>query len=208
MELVPGVPLRQLLNSGWVGRGPFAKHVALRLASALEHAHERHIVHGDLKPENVMVAPGSRNGGRVTLIDFGLAELIPSASLPTSGPCVAGTPHYAAPERLMGKHGGFAADVFSFGVVLVELFTGTRPHRGTTREELVREILYGRPRITGARAAEPGLVRVVQRCLAKRQEARPSSSELVRVLRESIATSNARGRKRIQRSPSETDASD
>jgi serine/threonine-protein kinase len=181
MNLVRGAPLRQHLREGAVDR-VFANRVAIQLALAVSHAHARGVMHGDLKPENVMVTVGDNARVRVTLIDFGLAESVPHRhAVPRA--TAPGTLHYTAPERLTGSGlVGLAADVFSLGIVLTELLTGQRPHDGSTRSEVAREIVHGRPRIARAGPVSGELANTLQRCLAKRPSARPTSTELVRAL--------------------------
>ena len=120
MELVKGVTLREAAR-----RSPPLEEVlrwATQLAHALAVAHDHGLIHGDIKPENVMV----RDDGYVKLLDFGLAL---DAQFPASrGPQLAGTLRYLAPERCLGQPPTQAGDIFAFGVILYELTTGRYPY--------------------------------------------------------------------------------
>jgi serine/threonine protein kinase len=100
---------------------------ALELLSALEHCHSHGIVHRDIKPENVLL---SERGGHVVLIDFGTAKDLINTDL--NGPEFVGTPDFMSPEAVKEfKKGGngcdFTADLWSFGVVLYQLYSGALP---------------------------------------------------------------------------------
>jgi serine/threonine protein kinase len=119
MELVEGQSLRKLLKNCHLSIQR-AIHIARQLASALAAAHEVGIVHRDIKPENVMV----RSDGFVKILDFGLArhaQVSPEVNLP------AGTLRYMSPEQHRGESATPASDVFSAGIVLYEIFTGSHP---------------------------------------------------------------------------------
>jgi serine/threonine-protein kinase len=170
MELVEGQPL-----SARIGGKPLPVESVIRygaqIAEALAHAHERHVIHRDLKSGNVMVTPD----GRVKVLDLGLAKRVwevdengptqPRLTLTESG-AVVGTPHYLAPEVLHGAKADAVSDVWALGVVLYEMAAGDLPFRGKTVYELSAAILYETP------AALPGnlpagLRRVIEGCLAK-----------------------------------------
>ncbi|MCG8461560.1 MAG: serine/threonine protein kinase, partial [Holophagales bacterium] len=157
MELVPGVPLRQLLRGGHL---PWrrALGLAVQLAEAVHAAHREGIVHRDLKPENVMVA----SGDRVKVLDFGIAKLSPLVS-PTDddspgddGETVlsslshdrelgAGTLVYMAPEQALAEKMDERTDVFAFGILLYEMLVGQPPFRGSSPISTIRALLYEQP---------------------------------------------------------------
>jgi serine/threonine-protein kinase len=159
------------------------------LADALRAAHERGIVHRDLKPGNVMVD----SEGRLRVLDFGLArvdETVPMSSQLSTGTfeepmtrqgMVLGTVPYMSPEQAEGKRVDFRSDLFSLGVVLYEMATGSRPFAGDTAASLISAILRDTPSsVTGVRPELPEeLNRVIQRCLEKSPDARyPSAQEV------------------------------
>lgn len=127
--------------------GPLAKDaavgVAYEVASALAHAHHHGLVHRDVKPANVLLT----HEGRAQLADFGLVHtLFNDSLLDIRSGIVAGTPRYQPPNALRGQHGDTRDDIWSYGVLLYEMLTGTVPYPGTTREEVLRQIESGPPR--------------------------------------------------------------
>src|SRR5262249_8108825 len=118
-----------------------------QIASALAHAHERGVVHRDLKSANVMITPE----GDTKVLDFGLARQLAapgehSAELTLTGEgTVVGTPGYLAPEVLRGEKAGPASDLWALGVILFEMTTGRLPFRGGTLIEVATSILNDDP---------------------------------------------------------------
>ncbi|MBP6898575.1 MAG: serine/threonine protein kinase [Burkholderiaceae bacterium] len=141
----------------------------LQLADAVAHAHRQLLVHRDLKPGNVLVAPGQRPGepGQVKLLDFGIAKALDPLEGADAGATLVGerpfTPHYASPEQVRGEAVGTATDVYSLGVLLYVMLTGQRPYgRGaTSAQEAARCVLEEAPARPSALTAEtsggPGL---------------------------------------------------
>lgn len=128
-EYVQGRTLRQVMQERGALPQDDLLSAASQMADALAAAHARGIVHRDLKPENVMLT----DDGRLKILDFGLARLLQASHgdrLTMEG-MVIGTPAYMAPEQLAGRDVDFAADLFSFGVMLYELATGTHPNAAT-----------------------------------------------------------------------------
>jgi serine/threonine protein kinase len=147
MEYVAGRPLSQLLGEGAPGTAQAAA-LGRQIALGMAAAHERGVVHGDLKPANVLVTPA----GAVKVVDFGLARRgAPPGAPPAQGeqtllwdpgpPAgISGTPAYMAPEQARGEPATPASDVFSLGVMLYELVTGRRGRAEGTLLELFHRI--------------------------------------------------------------------
>ena len=158
--------------------------IAAQLASALETAHSAGIVHRDLKPANLMLT----RGGRVKLLDFGLAVWEGSSRLTEAGGAV-GTLAFMAPEQLRGEEVDARADLWSFGAVLYEMLAGRSPFMKSPHEsleDLMRKVLEREPPpLEEARPGTPAiLARIVQRCLQKDPAARYASArEIVDELR-------------------------
>ncbi len=131
MELIEGPTLKQQLDA-LARRGetlplPEALRITREVGQALAYAHQRHMVHRDVKPGNTMID----TGGRTILTDFGLSKIIsPGAQSATGG--FVGTPAYMAPEVGQGQAGDQRADLYALGVMLYEMTTGALPYQGDT----------------------------------------------------------------------------
>lgn len=143
MPVLEGCELEELLSSK--GRLPleealrYGQQVALGLAAA----HARGIIHRDIKPANVWIEP--HDGGRVKILDFGLAYRPDDAHITASGALV-GTPSYMAPEQARGEQVDARADLFSLGVMLYELVTGVRPFKGRDMMSVLTSLAIDHPR--------------------------------------------------------------
>jgi len=178
MELVEGRSLAAMIPRHGLPVGELLA-VAIPLADAVAAAHERGITHRDLKPANVMIAAGA-SGGRVKVLDFGLAKLTgptsgePEGTTIPSGPDtvagrIVGTAAYMSPEQASGKPIDARSDLFSLGVILYEMATGGKPFNGDSSVAILSSILKDTPRpITEVNPALPSeLGRIVRRCLVK-----------------------------------------
>ena len=169
MEYVTGEDLASLLRR--IGRLPRDKgiEIARQICAGLHAAHERGVAHRDLKPENVMID----ERGDVRLADFGLAG---AADRPGKG--IAGTPAYMAPELFDGRAGGIRADIYALGLVIYEIFTGQRMFTSRSFAELARDHRE-RPPSSASQVVpdiDSSIDTVIQRCLSKDPDARPSSA--------------------------------
>ena len=166
MELVEGSTLRALVPPGGLPDETVVRYAA-QIARALAHAHNRRVVHRDLKTANVVIGPE----GNAKLLDFGLSRRIldeapAGASETATTGVVAGTPQYLAPEALMGGRAAPASDIWSLGVVLYEMCSGRAPFQGGAVGSVVTAILQSTPAPLPEHVGE-GLRAVVTRCLAK-----------------------------------------
>jgi predicted ATPase/serine/threonine protein kinase len=203
MEFVDGRALNTMIGEP-VGVNVIGQ-IGAQLARALSVAHAAAIVHRDIKPENIMV----REDGYVKVLDFGVARLLPAPGTAwphgsidgtgTSPGLILGTPRYMSPEQARGETALSASDVFSLGVVLYELATGTHPFES----ESTLGTLHA---ITTRAAPEPGTIRgesavlerMLLRMLQKEAAARPTADEV----EAELTTLTAAASRRIPQTPS------
>jgi len=175
MELLEGPSLHQMLKERQ--RIPFytAADIIAQVADALHHAHGFSVVHRDVKPANVVVAPS----GRAKLTDFGVAY-VPASDVTQTGSAL-GSPRYMAPEQVLGQPTDARADIFSLGVVLYELLTRRTPFEwpGDTTVFALMQRIAGEPHppLRQIDAEIPaGFDRIMDRALAKRPQDRYQSA--------------------------------
>ncbi len=174
MEYVDGEDLGSLLRR--IGRLPADKalEIARKLCAGLAAAHEKGVLHRDLKPGNVMLDAR----GQILLTDFGLAGIageIEGAEVRN------GTPAYMAPEQLAGEEVTVRSDIYALGLVLYEIFTGRLPFESTTLAGLMRAQRESAPESpsTLVRDLDPMVERVILRCLNAKPSMRPASAVAV-----------------------------
>ena len=161
MEYVDGRPLSELIGEG-LPPPAVALDMAMQVASALAHAHERNIAHGDLKAANVLVS----EAGRIKVVDFGLAHRHDAAETATETSLVGGTPYAMAPEQLRGARADSRSDVWALGVFIQEIVSGSRPFVRPSVPELLAAILREAPTPPPSHVA-PSVRRIIERCLAR-----------------------------------------
>jgi serine/threonine-protein kinase len=127
MEYLPGGTLKDRILKRGALPAYTAAAVALQMAEALRAAHERDVIHRDIKPHNILVT----GSGDVKVTDFGIARAASSSTMTRTGH-ILGTAHYISPEQAMGEHVGPASDLYSLGVVLYEMLTGELPFDADT----------------------------------------------------------------------------
>jgi len=160
MEYIPGDTLKNIIKR----EAPFPIRRALeytrQIAEALHHAHQRNIVHRDIKPHNILVTPD----GQVKVTDFGIARAISAGSLTQTG-MIVGSVQYSSPEQVKGGVVGPQSDLYSLGCVLYELLTGTIPFKGDTSISIALQHLE--ENITPIREIRPDIPPVVENIISK-----------------------------------------
>lgn len=139
MELIEGVTLMQYMKKKGALGWKEALHFAVQISKALEHAHEKGIVHRDIKPQNIMIL----KDGTIKVADFGIAAL-ESAQEKKSDQTV-GSVHYIAPEQARGEQPDPRSDIYSLGVVMYVMLTGKMPYDGDTAEQVAMKHITGHP---------------------------------------------------------------
>ena len=199
-ELLEGESLRSRLLAGAL---PARRAIdfARQIAEGLAAAHERNIVHRDVKPDNLFIT----KDGRIKILDFGIAKLTRAegpearedtrtvpASLTATG-AILGTASYMAPEQIRGQPTDHRADLFALGAIVYELLTGRKAFEGETPADRMSAILTAEPPPLSSELERtvPGLGVVIRRCIEKRPDARFDSARdlafTLRVLLEAAA---------------------
>src|SRR5260221_2096772 len=175
-ELLEGETLRDRMAGAPLPQRK-ALDYALQIARGLAAAHEKGIVHRDIKPDNIFIT----DDGRVKILDFGLAKLtsatdgtqsqteVPTRKVNTDPGTVMGTMGYMSPEQLKGHPADHRSDIFSFGAILYEMLSGKRAFRGDSLAETMSAILREDPPDLSEtnKTVSPALERVVHHCLEK-----------------------------------------
>ena len=197
MELISGETLAALIKREGCVAPRTAADCFSQVLEGIKAAHAAGVIHRDLKPANVLISKEENGQPHVRVLDFGLAKISlseltdtnsPTALLTTPG-MVVGTMGYMSPEQLRGEAVDERSDLFSVGVMVVEVLTGSRPFSGRTTTELMSSILHGSFHLERVSKEAEQLDAVLQKCLAKDRERRFSSAgemqrELIPAIRE------------------------
>ena len=177
MELVDGITLRDLIARGPVDPRVVAS-IAIDIAEGLHVAHDHGVVHRDIKPSNVLLWSSPRPGWewRAKLADFGIAYLMDSARVTTPG-VIVGTMAYVAPEQARGVAPAPPADIYAFGLLLIEALTGERPFGEAEGIGTVMARLSAAPRIP--ESLHPAWQGLLRGMTAIRPDDRPTALEIV-----------------------------
>jgi tetratricopeptide (TPR) repeat protein/predicted Ser/Thr protein kinase len=191
MEYVQGRPLSEIVEGGSLTVEQSIRY-AIEAADALAHAHDRGVVHSDLKAANAILS----SSGRIKLVDFGIAGRLHQVasdatvtSTATEERTPAGTPYAMAPEQVRGIQVDARTDVWALGVLLYEMLSGARPFVAPTVPELFSAILRDAPAPLTAHV--PAALRaIVQKCLEKDPAQRYERAADVRLALEVVASGN------------------
>lgn len=175
MELLEGVTLKNYINSkgGLLPRRE-AMNFAMQICRALEHAHSKHVVHRDIKPQNIVLT----DSGKIKVADFGIARAANNTTTVNSGQYAVGSAHYLSPEQARGGYTDHRSDIYSFGVVMYELFTGKLPFDAEESISVVMQHINEEP----TRPCEvnpditPGIEAIIMRAMCKEQRLRYASA--------------------------------
>ena len=164
MEYVQGKTLKTVIQERGKLSPALAGQIAIRILSALEHAHRNGIVHRDIKPQNILV----HADGHIKVADFGIARIANSSTL-TKGDNVMGSVHYFSPEQAKGEGASATSDIYSTGVVLYEMLTGRVPYDGDNPVAVAMQHLHATPVPIQNLAPDvsPALVRVCMKAMEK-----------------------------------------
>ncbi len=172
MEYLEGRDLSEILKAGTSLSNQDKLSIAMQICRGLQYAHEQGVIHRDIKPANVRVLPS----GRIKIMDFGIARIQETGiqETLTQANTTLGTPGYMSPEQVMGEKLDRRSDIFSFGVLFYELFTGNNPFAGDRITTIIYKILHAEPQpisITPGSLSDE-LQPVIAKCLAKDRDKR------------------------------------
>ena len=199
MEPLQGQDLRQALRDGWRPTPTEAVGLVRKVADALEYAHNKGVIHCDIKPANIFLV--SRKHPKV--LDFGIARLSHGSRMAVDMP-VTGSPFYLAPEQLRSEHIDRRCDVYALGVVLYEMLTAQRPFVGDSMEAISQAVLNAPT--PQARSIDskipPNLSALIAKAMARNPADRPESArQFSQALRRWLESSEADAVRRKQLSP-------
>lgn len=185
MEYIDGRTVREILEARGAFEPPEARGILVAVASALAAAHERGIIHRDVRPENVFI---ENHTGRAVLADFGIAALLETGSDPVQRLTAAGVRMgevgHMSPEQVRGEPVTEQSDVYAFGILAYEVLTGEGPYAVRTEAQTLAAHLQHQPRrLRELRAdVDAGLAALLERCLAKDPNRRPRAWEVAAAL--------------------------
>ena len=182
MELVEGITLKKYIEKKGKLSSKEAVSIAIQVAQGMEAAHTHHIVHRDIKPQNIIIS----KEGKVKVTDFGIARAATSQTINSSA---MGSVHYISPEQARGGYSDEKSDIYSFGITLYEMLTGTVPFDGdSTVAVAVQHIQDEIDPVSKLVADIPVSVdKIVMKCTQKKTDRRyQSASELIADLKKSL----------------------
>lgn len=186
MEIVEGITLRKYIERKQSMTVREATSIAIQISMGMEAAHNQHIVHRDIKPQNIMIS----REGKAKITDFGIAKATDSES-GGSEDVIMGSIHYTAPELIRGGDGDEKSDIYSLGISIYEMLTGTVPFDGKdTVSVAMKHIKERMPFIRVKKPEVPlSLEAIVQKCTEKKPRDRYQSfAELIKDLKQSLVT--------------------
>jgi serine/threonine-protein kinase len=164
MEFIKGITLKHLIEQDQLLPTPVALRIAKQMCAGLAAAHEVAVIHRDIKPQNIIIEPT----GGLKIMDFGIARLTQERGMTATG-TVVGTPDYMSPEQARGQPLDFRSDIYSTGVVLYEMFTGSLPFEGDTPLAVVLKHVQEKPPSPQAKnpKIDPKIAAIVLKCMQK-----------------------------------------
>jgi serine/threonine-protein kinase len=199
MEYLNGTPLSDLIAKQGKLEAPEAVHIFSQCCAALAHAHQKEVIHRDVKPSNIMLLDSEEDPYVVKILDFGLAKLHSLTGefqrLTKTGE-VFGSPVYMSPEQCTGKKLDARTDIYSMGVVMYETLIGRPPFKDRDSIQIIRRQIKETPRALHAIAPDvkipAALEAIVFRCLAKSPEERFASMEELKCALDALQMEPAR----------------
>lgn len=175
MELLEGETLKSYMNSkdGRLSRRE-AMNFSMQICRALEHAHSKHVVHRDIKPQNIVLT----ESGKIKVADFGIARAANNTTTVNSAGYAVGSAHYLSPEQARGGYTDHRSDIYSLGVVMYEMFTGKLPFDAEESISVVMQHIHEEPAQPSDINPDisPGIEAIIMRAMRKEQRLRYASA--------------------------------
>jgi len=175
-EYIDGKTLKEIVSQGPVSLKS-AVDYALQIAAGIEHAHRKNIIHRDIKPQNIIVS----TDGTVKIVDFGIARMSSQTTRTMAGKDVVGSVHYLSPEQARGLQVDTRSDIYSFGILLYEMFTGKVPFQGDEPVSIAMQHInqIAEPPQSVNPDITQGINDIIVKCIQKNPDARyQTASEL------------------------------
>ena len=189
MEYMRGRTLKDIITEKGSLPEPVAGQIAIRILSALQHAHDNGIIHRDIKPQNILI----NAEGMVKVADFGIARVAGSNTL-TKGDSVMGSVHYFSPEQARGEDVTAASDIYSVGVVMYEMLTGRVPFDGDTPVSIALQHISAPPKAPSLLVGtiSPAMEQVVLTAMSKEMRNRyRDAADMARAIRGALQNPQA-----------------
>lgn len=182
MELVEGITLKRFIERKGQLDVKEAVGIAIQIAQGLDVAHQNHVIHRDIKPQNIIIS----REGKVKVADFGIAK---AATTNTINQSAVGSVHYLSPEQARGGYSDERSDIYSLGISMYEMLAGTVPFSGDNSVSVA--LLHIQAEATPLSEVNPGVTpsveKIVQKCMQKKPERRyMSAAELIHDLKAAI----------------------
>ncbi len=186
MEYIEGKTLKQLLNKRGALTLPEVIDIMTQLTDGLSHAHEAYIIHRDIKPQNIMI----EDNGTIKITDFGIAMAV-NATQFTQTNSVMGTVHYLPPEQANGKGATVKSDIYSLGILMYELLTGSVPFKGDNAVEIA--LKHMKEKLPSIRKQNPLIPQSVENIVIKACAKNPRNRyDTVKEMHDDIVTAMER----------------
>ena len=186
MELIEGITLKSFIERKGSLEIREATGIAIQIAMGMEAAHDNHIIHRDIKPQNIIIS----KEGKVKVTDFGIAKAASSNTITSNA---MGSVHYISPEQARGGYSDEKSDIYSLGVTLYEMLSGKVPFTGDSTVSVALAHIQedAIPLRTLTPEVPASLDRIVQKCMQKKPERRyMSASALIEDLKQSLVNPN------------------
>ena len=173
MEYIDGITLKDFIRTQKAIPYTLAVKITMQILSALQHAHERGIIHRDIKPQNIMIL----SDGTIKVMDFGIARISKFETVTMTDKAI-GTVYYISPEQARGEHTDEKSDIYSVGVMLYEMLTGALPFDGDTPVSVAIKQIQSTPKEPRQinKMIPVGLEQIVRRAMMKTPEKRYASA--------------------------------